>query len=103
MFDTIIPAYTNLYFPVVGSGLLNLFPEFEWNLGVLEGAESFHHDFVSVLTDDYGRLGYIADLPRSKRNTCCSKMINQRWMRLRCGHSWIKKNACNILVLGWFT
>lgn len=28
---------TNLYFPVVGSGLLKLFPEFEWNLCILEG------------------------------------------------------------------
>lgn len=49
--------------PVVGGGFVELLPQLEGDLCVFEGALGADHHLVTLLADDHGRFGHVADLP----------------------------------------
>ena len=61
-------AYFDL--SIIRRGLVKLLSQLGRELSVPEGALSFHHHLVSILTDDHRWLGDIAHLSRGKTNTC---------------------------------
>lgn len=54
---------------IVRRGLIELLSQFGRDLCVPEGAQGLYHHFVSILADDYGWFGDIADLSCCKANT----------------------------------
>lgn len=55
---------------VIRRGLIKLLSQFGGDLRVSEGAQSFHHHFVSILANHYCRFSDISHLSCSKSNTC---------------------------------
>lgn len=60
---------THFAVPVISSGFIKLLSQLEGDLCVLEGALGADHHLVSLLADDYSRLGHITNLPGGKANT----------------------------------
>lgn len=55
---------------VIRRGLIKFLSQFGGDLCVSEGAQSFHHHFVSILTNHYCWFGDITHLSCGKPNTC---------------------------------
>ena len=64
-------AQPSAYFavPVIGGGLIKLFPQLEGDLCVFEGALGADRHFVALLADDHGWLGHVTDLPGGEAHT----------------------------------
>lgn len=69
------PYFYSAYFdmPVIRCGLIKLLSQLGGELSVPEGAQGFHHHFVSILTYNDCWFGDIAHLSRGKTNTCQKK------------------------------
>jgi len=63
--------FLSTYFavPVISCGFVKFLSQFEGDLSVFEGALGADHHLVSLLADDYSRLGHITDLPGGKAHT----------------------------------
>lgn len=62
-------SLTHLDLPVICRCLIELHPQLEADLRVLEGAVCFYGDSIPIYFDDGGRLGHAGHLPGSKTHT----------------------------------
>lgn len=71
IFDIFESSWTpHLDLPVVGGGLIELLPQLEGQLCVLDGALGLHRHLVSFRGDDGGGLGHDAHLACGEAHAC---------------------------------
>lgn len=64
------PPPTHLDLPVVGRGLVELLPQLERELRILEGALGLEGHLVAIHRDDGGGFGHVAHLPGGEAHAC---------------------------------